>query len=110
MNSAALWNTMQSAEAENNMAFPCDQCGLCCKNLGHIPELSAFDNGNGRCIHLTDENLCKIYAQRPLICNVRRMYLHFFHTQYTWEEWLQLNSTVCIALKEKASQNESHAL
>ena len=39
------------------MIFPCDRCGLCCKHLELIPDLKYLDKGNGRCIHLLDNNL-----------------------------------------------------
>ena len=56
------------------MIFPCNQCGLCCKHLECIPELKEFDSGNGKCVHLMDNNLCEIYDTRPDICNVSKMY------------------------------------
>ena len=43
------------------MIFPCDKCGICCNHINEIPELHSFDSGNGRCIHLLDNNLCAIY-------------------------------------------------
>ena len=58
--------------------FSCIKCGLCCRNIDQIPELAGFDPGDGVCIHLTKDNLCEIYEQRPDICNVETMYrLHF---------------------------------
>ena len=29
--------------------FPCTSCGICCKNITHIPELKELDLGNGTC-------------------------------------------------------------
>ena len=49
------------------MMFECDKCGICCKHIDSIPQLKDFDSGNGRCIHLLDNNLCEIYFERILI-------------------------------------------
>ncbi len=52
------------------MAFECWKCGACCKLAGFkAPEL---DRGDGACIHLTDDNLCSIYENRPDICVLNR--------------------------------------
>lgn len=54
--------------------FVCEKCGMCCRHIDQIPELAAMHNGDGVCIHLTEDNLCDIYSTRPDICNVDRMY------------------------------------
>ena len=81
------------------MKFECDQCGICCKLLKGIPQLAAFDRGDGVCIHLRD-NLCTIYESRPDICNVEKMYV-FFKNQMTEEEYLSLMAASCRELKKK---------
>lgn len=82
------------------MNFQCDKCGICCKLLKGIPQLAAFDRGDGVCIHLKD-NLCSIYESRPDICNVEKMYV-FFKEQMSEEEYLQLMSNSCKVLKQNA--------
>lgn len=82
------------------MNFQCDKCGICCKLLKGIPQLAAFDRGDGVCIHLKD-NLCSIYESRPDICNVEKMYV-FFKEQISEEEYLQLMSNSCKVLKQAA--------
>ena len=82
------------------MNFQCDKCGVCCKLLKGIPQLAAFDRGDGVCIHLKD-NLCSIYESRPDICNVEKMYV-FFKEQMSEEEYLQLMSNSCKVLKQAA--------
>ena len=57
--------------------FKCDCCGLCCRLIGNIPQLKRFDRGDGTCCHLTAENLCDIYVERPEVCRVDKMYSHF---------------------------------
>lgn len=50
------------------MAFKCWQCGACCRFIGFkIPE---FDRGDKACIHLTEENTCAIYKERPEVCRL----------------------------------------
>ena len=56
------------------MTFECDRCGICCQHIDSIPQLKQFDSGNGRCVHLLENNLCEIYLDRPEICNVDKMY------------------------------------
>ena len=70
------------------MKFKCTQCGLCCKHIGdtirsgspdpviqhHIDEFP-YDVGiDGRCEMLNDDNTCKVYNNRPGLCNVEKMY------------------------------------
>lgn len=45
------------------MMFACDRCGICCQHIDLIPQLKEFDSGNGRCVHLSENNLCEIYLQ-----------------------------------------------
>lgn len=43
----------------------CTCCGACCV----APDIAALDKPVGlRCPHLTDDNLCSVYAHRPQIC------------------------------------------
>jgi len=52
------------------MSFDCSKCGACCRVVGALPEMSAYDRGDGACKHLTDDNRCAIYETRPLLCRV----------------------------------------
>ena len=80
------------------MDFQCDKCGICCKMLTGIPQLAAFDRGDGVCIHLKD-NLCSIYESRPDICNVKKMYT-LFKELMSEEEYCKMMHDSCIVLKE----------
>ncbi len=43
----------------------CTRCGACCV----APDIAALDKPLGmRCPHLTVDNLCGVYDQRPRIC------------------------------------------
>lgn len=83
------------------MKFECDRCGLCCQHIDSVPQLKDFDSGNGRCVHLTNNNLCDIYLDRPVVCNVKKMYEIFFKSKLSEEEYLCLNTKGCKELKER---------
>lgn len=83
------------------MIFPCEKCGLCCKHIDLIPQLKDFDSGDGRCIHLMDNNLCEIYDKRPDICNVRKMYELSYSKQMSEDDYIRLNIAGCKSLKKK---------
>ena len=83
------------------MIFPCDKCGICCNHINEIPELHLYDLGNGRCIHLTDNNLCDIYETRPDICNVEVLYMKKFCFDMSEDEYIKANVAGCNALKQK---------
>ena len=40
--------------------------------------MKTFDRGDGVCKHLTAENLCEIYPERPPLCNGEFVYKKFF--------------------------------
>lgn len=43
----------------------CTRCGACCV----APDIAALDKPLGvRCVHLTEDNLCAVYDDRPPIC------------------------------------------
>lgn len=61
--------------------FPCSCCGACCRNIkkavihykASFPDYEfPFEwDSSGKCSQL-EENKCKVYENRPLICNVDR--------------------------------------
>ncbi len=85
-----------------NNDFPCDKCGLCCRNISMIPQLKEFDDGTGVCKYLR-ENLCSIYEKRPAICNVELMYEKYYKQQYSKQAFYELNQKGCMKLKLKNS-------
>lgn len=82
------------------MRFTCDQCGICCRNIGEIEELSSYHNGDGICRHLLPNNLCSIYAERPIWCNVDLYYDRFLSDKMTRDEWHAMNAKACTGLRE----------
>ena len=64
-----------------------------------IPALSDNDLGNGVCRYLIN-NLCTIYEERPIVCNVDRMYSYYFHEVMTKKEFIQINIEACKKISE----------
>lgn len=83
------------------MIFPCEKCGLCCRHLEFIPQLQNFNSGDGRCVHLLDNNLCAIYERRPDICNVSKMYEQQFSNQMSESDYIKMNLEGCKLLQAK---------
>lgn len=54
--------------------FPCTGCGSCCKRAfvlrDWFAELGIEINADGSCEHLTADNRCRIYENRPTFCRV----------------------------------------
>ena len=87
------------------MSFECDCCGACCKNI----RLSEFyseelDRGDGVCIHLTADNLCEIYSERPLFCNIDAYWEKFLTEEMTREDFYEMNYRACAKLKKLTAQ------
>lgn len=75
------------------------QCGECCRHIDKIPQLAAFDMGNGVCVHLC-ENSCSIYESRPEICRVDVMYEKYFSKYFDREEFYEANEDMCRTLQK----------
>jgi Fe-S-cluster containining protein len=82
--------------------FFCSRCGKCCRQLGRVPELSAYDRGDGVCRHL-EGDLCEIYENRPPICNVDKSYDSSFKEIMTRDEFYELNGHFCRKIKDGLS-------
>jgi Fe-S-cluster containining protein len=80
--------------------FNCNQCGECCKNLDKSELYRKLDRGDGTCVYLTN-NLCSIYDERPLLCRINDCYEKYFKSQYSLEEYYELNYQICKKLQEK---------
>lgn len=110
----------------DNEFLPCDDhCAACCKQVGKIivvalahvldalsmqkepspfmKEVSEFPydlNEDGSCSML-DENLkCKVYGNRPGICNAEEMYHRYWEEMLSVEEWYIKSRQSCERLKE----------
>lgn len=87
------------------MTFPCTACGACCRRAKQIiSKLDGIDDPesifffpytydeSGKCENLTDDNKCRIYENRPAVCNTEKMREYYGLTQ---EEYNQAASKVC---------------
>lgn len=84
--------------------FVCDQCGECCRYLGHYAFNKDLDRGDGICRYL-DVNLCSIYENRPFICRVDDMYDVYFKDEMTRDEYDRFTYMSCQKIKNKRSDD-----
>ena len=84
------------------MKFNCDKCGICCRHIEEIAELSHFLGADGVCINLDrTTNLCKIYDKRPQICRVDEMYqAKYFMYFENLQDFFDANEKACEILKK----------
>jgi len=63
---------------------------------------SHLDQGNGVCIYFDNiSKLCTIYADRPLICNVEKMYDIHFSKIMSYDKYLEINKQACTVLRKE---------
>ncbi len=82
------------------MGFPCTQCGLCCQRVDRSEETQFLDRGDGICKHYDEQSrYCRIYDDRPAICNVETMYKKHYVSYYDWDQFVEMNMNVCLGLQ-----------
>ena len=79
---------------ENYLPYPCERCGSCCRHVDLLDEMKTFDRGDGVCKHLTADNLCEIYSERPPLCNGEFVYKNFY-SDMTVKDFHQLMNMLC---------------
>ena len=62
--------------------------------------LPKLDRGDGVCKYLNNENLCEIYENRPLICNINELYNKHFSHVATRQEFFDFTQYFCNLLKQ----------
>ena len=86
------------------MKFDCDCCGVCCKNIRYSYFYSEeLDRGDGVCKHLKN-NLCEIYSERPIFCNIDGYYDKFLSDKMSREKFHELNHLACRRLKNLSDE------
>lgn len=81
------------------MEFPCLICGLCCEKAAMVPQLQPYIGGDSFCRNYDKETKkCRIYSQRPEICNTRQMYEKYFQSTMSEPEFMIKNLEVCYTL------------
>jgi Fe-S-cluster containining protein len=66
-----------------------------------------LDRGDGTCRHYDDAtHLCRIYAHRPLRCNVDAFYETYLKDQMTYEMYVAQNRAACAQLRAALQQRQ----
>ncbi|MFK3772128.1 YkgJ family cysteine cluster protein [Pseudomonas sp. NPDC089406] len=87
-------------------AFPCSQCGLCCRSVHLAEQTQYLDRGDGACRHYNDaDKRCLIYETRPDICRVDRQYRMHYAERFSWEAFVEANVEVCKILQDQDHLN-----
>jgi Fe-S-cluster containining protein len=68
--------------------------------LHKVPQLAGYDTGNGVCCYLCHD-LCKIYEQRPEICNIEKMYNTFFLNAMNENDFILENLKSCVRIAQE---------
>jgi Fe-S-cluster containining protein len=76
--------------------------------LKNVPELSEYDRGNGMCRYLAKNNRCMIYPNRPVICNVDKMYDLYFKNIMIQEDYILGNLNACVELASSAKNSVAY--
>lgn len=96
----------------DNIKFPCTACGSCCKRIKIVVEnLDGVANNEenllyfpykwdetGKCEMLGDDNKCKVYDKRPLLCNVEAVALLL---KLDRKDFYKTNAEVCNRLMDE---------
>ncbi|MGL5098495.1 MAG: YkgJ family cysteine cluster protein [Fusobacteriaceae bacterium] len=89
--------------------FDCDKCGICCKNLNKNEIYATLNRGDGICKNLDEhKNLCKIYNERPLLCNVVEAYKKLFSGSLSYEKYEKLNKESCKILRDQNNEKRKN--
>lgn len=71
--------------------YQCTKCGKCCERMYLLPQNNKWrkllDDGKGRCKYLTEQKLCSIFENRPVICDHERMYQEFYASKMSYKEF-----------------------
>lgn len=87
------------SKREDYFPYPCERCGACCRHVDLIEGMRNFNRGDGVCKHLTPDNLCEIYSERPPLCNGEYVYNKFF-ADMTVEDFHEMIFNLCKKLRE----------
>lgn len=85
---------------KNYFPYLCERCGACCRHVDLIVEMKTFDRGDGVCKHLTADNLCEIYSERPTLCNGEFVYQKFF-SDMSVVQFHDLTRELCDAVRRR---------
>lgn len=80
--------------------YPCERCGDCCRHIDLIDDMEDYNRGDGVCKHLTADNLCEIYSERPPLCNGEYVYKKFF-ADMTVEDFHKQIQELCKKIRRR---------
>lgn len=99
-----------------SLHFECSGCGACCRRIEtavlatqNIEELKfpyTWDK-DGKCDMLNDDNTCKVYEDRPLLCNVEKIADHF---KLEKKGFYKLNHKSCLEMQKIDNVEEKFKL
>lgn len=79
--------------------FNCNKCGLCCRSLDKNKLYGSLHDGDGICRYLDlNTNICTIYENRPILCNIDLSYHLYFSKELSLEEYYNINYEGCRTL------------
>lgn len=99
----------------------CNSCGLCCARVGQMVDqakalveggskdpltvaVAKFPyqyNETGRCEQLGEDNRCKVYETRPLVCSIEKIYNNFYRRHTTQKKFYDLSEQECLKMIEE---------
>jgi len=90
--------------------FPCTGCGACCRRINlavlfhnvkdksHPLYFPHKWDAHGRCQMLDSDNKCKVYSNRPLICDIKKYAEYMGHDV---KKFFELNISACNKLMDE---------
>jgi hypothetical protein len=67
-------------------AFPCNQCGACCRHVNRASETQFLDRGDGICRHYQMETAVRD-KNTSAYFQVDKQYQLNYQQQYSWQEF-----------------------
>ena len=92
--------------------YPCTKCGCCCKRVGLAAKLvegTEFEfpfgwDDTGKCEKLGIDDLCTVYDDRPIICNIDKL---MSVLDVNKDEYYKLNIESCNKMMDDLGVAES---
>jgi Fe-S-cluster containining protein len=63
--------------------------------------MPAYDRGDGWCVFLSEEKLCKIYEHRPIECNIEKVYDESYITETDYNHYLDNTYLMCEKIQKE---------
>lgn len=87
--------------------FKCNKCGACCRSVGQSVLGEELALGSGICKYLDQNtNLCTIYDNRPILCNIDKYYHEYLMDSITIEDFYEQNHQACNKLRKNLNKQK----